>query len=262
MEYRTKNDYEVLRFESIDSTNTEAKRQVKAGRRNTALYIADTQTNGRGRLGRSFYCDSGTGVYMSVCYYTENAIADALGITCAASVVVRNAILHNTGKATDVKWVNDLYYKGKKVCGILCEAMPCPEGRGGHFVIVGIGINVRKSRFPDELSDIAGSLDSECDTDVLIIEIADGILHYAKNPDDRSYMRDYRDHSMVLHKSVRCQRGDECIVGTVLDITDSGALILQTEDQGTVLIDSGEVSLRVIESNVPASLKGSLPKGS
>ncbi len=247
MEYRTKNDYEIIRFNSIDSTNTEAKRQIRAGRRNATLYIAKTQTDGRGRLGRSFYSDSQTGVYMTLCCYTEKPIADAVGITCAASVVVRNAILQITGRATDIKWVNDLYYKGKKVCGILCEAIPCPEGKGGHFVIVGIGINLRKSRFPDELLDIAGSLESDCDANALIFEIADGVLHHAKNPDDRSYMRDYRDHSMVLHKSVRAVRGEEVILGTVLDITDSGALIIATDRQERILLDSGEVTLRVIE---------------
>ena len=242
-----KYDCEIVRYDSIDSTNTEATRQILQGRRNTALYIAKTQTNGRGRLGRSFYCDSRTGVYMTLCYYTEKAITDALGITCAASVVVRNAILRHTRKETEIKWVNDLYYHGKKVCGILCEAMPCPEGKGGYFVIVGVGINLKKCRFPDEIADIAGSLESDCNADALIFEIADSILYHAKNPDDHSYMRDYRDHSMVLQKSVRATRGDTVILGTVTDITDSGALVVQTDDRHTIILDSGEVTLRVIE---------------
>ncbi len=239
------NSYQMICFDSIDSTNAEAKRRILSGHYATSLYVAKTQTSGKGRLGRSFFSASDKGIYMTLAYYTDTALQDAVSITCAASVAVRNALLFHTGKSCDIKWVNDLYYKGKKVCGILCEAMPASD-QTGHFIIVGIGINLSTEDFPAELSEIAGSLGTDCDKSLLIRDIANSLLHYAKNPDDRSYMHNYREYSMVLEKKVRATRGEEVMFGTVTEITDNGALVLVTDKGKKVRLDSGEVSLRVI----------------
>ena len=241
----TEKAYRIMHFDSIDSTSAEAKRQILSGNYDTMLYVARTQTGGMGRLGRSFASPYDNGVYMTLAYYTEWDMQTAVSITSAAAVVVRNCLYRHTNKKTEIKWVNDLYYKGKKVCGILCQTLPSVNSQKGMFVMVGIGINLGYSEFPMELSEIAGSLQSDCDRDALILDIADGLLGHAKNPDDRSYMRDYREYSMVLGKDVICTRADESYTARVLAICDDGALLLQLQDGSNIILDSGEVSLRL-----------------
>lgn len=229
-------------FDEIDSTNTEAKRMVSGGFLGDALLVAHSQTAGRGRMGRSFYSPNGTGAYFSILHTLHAPLCDAVAITSAASVAVMRAIRALTGIQTQIKWVNDLYYNEKKVCGILTEAVSA--GKRTH-VIVGIGINLDTADFPEELSGIAGSLNTKIDPAALIAQIYGEIAHYLQDPSSREWLDDYRAHSMVLGRRVTWIEAERARTGVAEAIDGDGALLIRDEKNDLVRLHTGEISLRL-----------------
>lgn len=229
-------------FDEIDSTNTEAKRMVSGGFLGDALLVAHSQTAGRGRMGRSFYSPNGTGAYFSILHTLHAPLCDAVAITSAASVAVMRAIRALTGIQTQIKWVNDLYYNEKKVCGILTEAVSAGEHT---HVIVGIGINLDTADFPEELSGIAGSLNAKIDPAVLIAKIYGEIAHYLQDPSSREWLDDYRAHSMVLGRRVTWIEAERARTGVAEAIDGDGALLIRDEKNNLVRLHTGEISLRL-----------------
>ena len=228
-------------FDEIDSTNTQAKRMVQEGFSGDALLVAHTQTAGRGRMGRSFYSPNSTGAYFSILHTLDAPLCDAVAITSAAAVAVMRAIRRLSSLQTEIKWVNDLYYNGKKVCGILTEA--ASTGEGTH-VIVGIGINLETADFPEELTAIAGSLGTQIDANELIAQIYCEIAHYLKNPGNREWLADYRAHSCVLGRRVAWTAGESTRIGIAESIDGDGALMIRTAENELVRLHTGEISLR------------------
>jgi len=143
---------DFIYFDEIDSTNTFLKNNIGE---NMPVAAADSQTAGRGRLGRSFF--SRGGVYFSIPYVFSTDEKYASFLTLAASLAVRQSIFELTGAETLIKWPNDIYLDGCKICGILCESVV-----SGHTitVIAGIGVNIGNVRFPDDIKNRAGSLES------------------------------------------------------------------------------------------------------
>lgn len=229
-------------FDEIDSTNTEAKRMVSGGFLGDALLVAHSQTAGRGRMGRSFYSPNGTGAYFSILHTLRAPLCDAVAITSAASVAVMRAIRALTGIQTQIKWVNDLYYNEKKVCGILTEAVSAGEHT---HVIVGIGINLDTADFPEELSGIAGSLDAKIDPATLIAQIYGEIALYLQDPSKRDWLDDYRAHSMVLGRRVTWIEAERARTGVAEAIDGDGALLIRDEKNDLVRLHTGEISLRL-----------------
>ena len=230
-------------FDEIDSTNTEAKRMVAGGFRGDALLVAHSQTAGRGRMGRSFFSPARTGAYFSILHTIQAPLCDAVAITSAASVAVMRAIRTLTGIQTEIKWVNDLYYNKKKVCGILTEAVSAEDGT---HVIVGIGINLSTADFPAELSGIAGSLDTLADASALISEIYCQIAPYLQAPNKREWLDDYRTHSIVIGKRVAWTDAQNTNMGIAESIDEDGALLVRNEQNEIVRLHTGEISLRPI----------------
>ena len=150
-------------WEEIDSTNNIAKSESDAD--TPALYIARTQTGGRGRLGRSFHSPADTGLYMTVAYTTNRPLSEAVRVTAAAAVAAASAIEALTKITPSVKWVNDLYLHGAKVGGILTEAVTRPDG--AHRMVVGLGINLTTATFPEGLRAPATSLFSPCQAEAV-----------------------------------------------------------------------------------------------
>lgn len=230
----------VLVYPSIDSTNLEAKRRALSGE-GQALIVAKAQTAGRGRLGRSFYSPDATGVYFSVLHTVTAPLSDAVSVTSAAAVAVMRAIKRVCGVQTEIKWVNDLYLDGKKVCGILAESVPV---EGGIGIVVGVGINLRDADFPDTLADIAGALHTNVSRVELIAAVCRELLPYLKEPTDRSWLDDYRHHSFVLGHPITWIRGNECFEGVALDIDGDGGLIVRDRLGVVQTLSSGEISVR------------------
>ena len=238
------NSITVRVFDEIDSTNTEAKRMALDGFSGEALLVAHSQTAGRGRMGRSFYSPEQTGVYFSILHTLSTPLCDAVAITSATSVAVMRAIRTLAGIQTNIKWVNDLYYNGKKVCGILTEAMSVGEST---HVIVGVGINLDTADFPEELQAIAGSLNAQIDATKLIAEIYRQISFYLKDSSNREWLEDYRKHSMVLGRRVSWGDAEALQIGVAEAIDEDGALIIRDEKNDLVRLHTGEISIRPIE---------------
>ena len=234
---------QVRLFEEIDSTNAEARRSLINGEEGCILYLANRQTAGRGRLGRSFHSPE-TGVYLSLLFPLTSSLPSAVSVTCAASVAVMHAIRSVTGIQTEIKWVNDLYLQGKKVCGILTEAVTI-----GHrtALIVGIGINLRTSEFPPELCGIAGSLEADnASKEALVIALLQELIPFLQSPEDHRWLADYRRFSCVLGKPVTWVENGVASNGVAIGIDGDGALTLQTDNGKLQTLRTGEISLRLL----------------
>ncbi len=235
-------------YDIIDSTNDEAKRQWKEYRKAPCLFVSDEQTQGRGRRGRSFYSPKGTGVYMSLLLQPETGLENAVHITTATAVIVAKVLQEFTGMEIGIKWVNDLYFGDKKICGILTEAVLDPDKNVPPAVVVGIGINLCTTVFPDELKQIAGGLGetgAEIDVNALVAAITDKMMEFALNMQDCSYVDDYRKMSIVLGKEIRYNDGDALISARALDIDEEGGLMVEQEDGSVKVLKTGEISVRL-----------------
>ena len=234
----------VYAFDEIDSTNTEAKRMVADGFCGDAIITAKMQTAGRGRMGRSFFSPAQTGAYFSILHTLNTPLCDAVAITSAAAVAVMRAIRTLTGIQTKIKWVNDLYYNDRKVCGILTEAVSVSER---SHVIVGIGINLDTKDFPSELADVAGSLNSHVDAALLIAEVWRELSVYLNTPTDHTWITDYRAHSLVLGNPVTWVANGISHEGIAVSIDEDGALIVRDECGESTRLHTGEISLKPLK---------------
>ena len=231
--------------DEIDSTNTRARHLAQNGAAHGTAVIADLQTAGRGRFDRKFHSPAGTGVYMSV-ILRENLSAEGIGLlTPMAAVAVARAIRTVAGLEAQIKWVNDVYLNGKKVCGILCESA-LREGKP-EYVVIGIGVNAGAAEFPEELRGIATSIQNESGRAVsrsrLIAEILNEMDVLAEDP--QSCMEEYRARSSVLGKRVTVYRGADVFEADAVAIDDAGNLIVRAAD-GLQTLCSGEISVRAV----------------
>ncbi len=246
-EYRSTDIYV---YDTIDSTNDEAKRQWKENKKAPCLFVSDEQTGGRGRRGRSFYSPKGTGVYMSLLLQPTTGLEDSVHITTATAVIVAKVLKECTGAEVGIKWVNDLYLKDKKICGILTEAIMEPNLTEHPAVVVGIGINLSTEVFPEELKEIAGGLGAygaTADINRLVAGITNSLLAFAENMQDCSYVEDYRKLSVVLGKEIRYNDGDALISARALDIDSEGGLMVERKDGSVKVLKTGEITVRLVE---------------
>ena len=237
----------VVCLASVDSTNTYAKDLALSGAGHGTLVVADQQTAGRGRRGRSFFSPAGTGLYMSLILRPCVELDRFQAVTVAAAVAVCRTVEALTHCRPRIKWVNDLFMIGpdgaeRKVCGILTEAVSDVESGAVESVIVGIGLNVSTREFAPELRTIAGSLFPKgvC-RNRLAAGIAERLMDYQGRLGDPGLIREYRERSLLLGRDVRYLRdGLECR-GRALDIDEQGSLVLRDEAGETVVLRSGEV---------------------
>ena len=286
-------------FKTIDSTNTEAKRKLSCADADRqalhgAVFIAEHQSAGRGRMGRSFYSPERSGIYLSIVYVPDDGKSDAytqnkppepengkdsttgaaqsaraqapdtsLLTALAASAVCR--ALDCFGVQSQIKWVNDIFVRGKKVCGILTEGIVNMERRTVDAVVVGIGINVKtgKDGFPEELRHIAGSLIPEQDkktlpsapaaaaSATLVIdrnELAAAVISellgaFSGNTPFVTLMQEYKKRSLILGKKICVASEQGEYTALAVDITDEAHLIVETENKEQKELLSGEVRI-------------------
>lgn len=238
---------ELAVYDVIDSTNNAAKLLAKNGAPHGAAVVAKQQTAGKGRLGRGFYSPEGSGIYMTVILRPQMGVEESLLVTPAAAVAVSDAILQETGLEVKIKWVNDLYCGGRKLCGILAESAVGQDGRL-DYIVVGIGINVTTDSFPAELCDKATSLSSVCkqtpDSNRLIAAVLNHFDKIYGQLHKRTFMELYRSRSCVIGKQVSVLGGTDMESVTVLDIDSNANLIVETQSGVRKAIGSGEVSLK------------------
>ncbi|MBQ8254037.1 MAG: biotin--[Clostridia bacterium] len=230
-------------FDTLPSTNAFLKEKCKNGAPNLYPVVADNQSSGRGRLGRSFHSEIG-GLYMSF-LLREFGSADMMGITAAAGVSVAEAIEKIYGVSCGIKWVNDLIYNGKKVCGILAEGVISDDGII-NGVVVGIGVNITEptAGFPDEIKDIAGAI-----TDRYSLEKRNELIKAILERFDRNHassdlIEKYRGRSTVIGKDVRVITPNEAYNAKAIEIDDTFGLVIMTEDGKRKTLRSGEISIR------------------
>lgn len=233
----------VTVLEETDSTNTEARRRILAGATEPHFLFAETQSAGRGRMGRSFYSPRGTGIYLTLSFPAPKGGGDPLPITTAAAVATHRAIFRATGISTGIKWVNDLIYKDRKVAGILAESMISEDTR---YVILGVGINLSTEEFPEELSGVAGSL-TQASVGLRNRLAAALCTEWERLTDPlagEDWLAEYRAHSTVLGKRIVYTENGVRHEAEAMGIDQRGGLCVRHADGSERTLSSGEISLR------------------
>jgi len=233
-------DLDVIVYEEIDSTNTEAKRLITDSNLRKACLIANRQTSGRGRVGHAFFSPKETGIYMSY-VFTPNSLEKAYKSTAKACVCVRRAIMELYGLNPGIKWVNDIYLDNKKICGILTEAVTTGVNKGS--VVVGIGINFLEHELSDELKPIVGFLPKKetVTRNILIAKIISNLEKELNCLDDDSYIEEYKSASILIGEDISYVEGNEKKYGHVIDIDNEAGLVIKESDGNTKTLRNGEV---------------------
>lgn len=242
---------------SVDSTNNVLKSYAGAGVCDDMVLIAEEQTAGRGRMGRSFLSPAGTGIYMSFLLHPNVPIAEASGLTTLAVTAEAEAIEKVTGNSVDIKWVNDVWMRGKKVSGILTEGVGSMEDGKTEYVVVGIGFNIYepKEGFAPEIKDVAGAIISdgivrENLKNQLASEFIKAFMKYYKLFPAREYIDEYRKRCFVIGRDVELVGADhEKILDRshahVLGVDDHCHLIVRYPDGTEDVLSSGEISIKL-----------------
>lgn len=254
-------------FDSIDSTNHLAKKMALAGAPHGTVVLAEEQTQGRGRLGRSFYSPKGSGLYMSLLLRPQGTSSTAILTTTAAAVAVCRALASTLGIEAKIKWVNDIYLGGRKVCGILTEGITNFETGTIESLVLGIGINVFQSNegFPDEIRDTAGTLKGGIEQNQpplqplpqnpaqhlsrnrLAAAVILETMSLCANLQPGSFLPEYKARSLVLDKEIKVFQGPEPYTAKAIGIDDQGGLIVQKPDGTIAVLNTGEITIRPLD---------------
>lgn len=242
--------YKIEYFDEIDSTNTYLCSLAKKGGKDGTAVIARRQTAGRGRQGRSFYSPDSTGLYMSVIFRRKIGIEAALMLTPAVAAAVAQALERISGRNMGIKWVNDIFLDGKKLCGILVESKLDFATECLDYAVIGIGINLFEPAggFPEEIKKTAAALFpnySEEKRAEVTFALLDSLKDILDRLPDCGFMEEYRRRSVLIGREVDVLRNNEVYRAKVIGIDDTAKLIVVSEDRGEELLDSGEVRVKL-----------------
>ena len=238
---------DIIILDTVDSTNNVAKQLAMQGCADKTLVIAEKQTQGRGRMGRSFISNEDNGIYMSLVLRPDMHISDSIYITVMCAVAVSEAIEELCNVNCSIKWVNDIYIGDKKVCGILTEAAQLTDKL--DYAVVGIGVNVTepKGGFNDEIKDIATALyEKNAPVGIknrLIAKILERFFHYYSNIKDKSFISKYREKSNLIGKCDDIYRGNEIITGICVDIDENANLVIEKNGE-YLTFNSGDARVK------------------
>ena len=254
-------DLHISCFETITSTNSVARLMV--GGKLPCLITANAQTSGRGRRGKTFYSPHGVGLYFSLVFPWEREESAAL-VTTMAAVAVCRVLENEIGIVADIKWVNDIFLDGKKIGGILTEAIPVFDSENEKAIVLGIGINLERPEggYPAELQERAGALSDVLDrsnvsTDmtavfvdeqgnlvfnrsVLIAMMINELTKIVRALPNRDYLNEYRERCFIIGKEIFLDDGRAIVPS---GISDDGALMYRDENGQNRELISGEVIL-------------------
>lgn len=241
---------QIHRLDTVGSTNTVARELARQGAPHGTVVLAQQQTGGRGRLGRSFSSPRGLGIYCSVVLRYEVPPQALFLLTPVMAEAARRAVVQATGLEPQVKWINDLVLEGRKLCGILTE-LGMTGDRLDH-VVVGIGINCNQQAddFPPQLRSVAISLAQALGHPVDRSQVEEALLTQVRAAAEefllapRNWMEPYRAHCITIGKDVQLIRGEEVRLAHVDDMDEQGALLVTLADGTRETVFSGEVSVR------------------
>ncbi len=242
--------FDIKIYDTLASTNTLAKQLSDEGANEFTVIIAREQSDGKGRLGRSFHSARG-GLYMSIILRPHINISDTPLITVAAAVAVSRAVDNVCAVNTGIKWVNDIFLGDKKICGILTQGAVNIENNTTDYVVLGIGLNISKPEndFPEELRNIAGSIYeapvSSTLQNKLIAEILNQFFCIYKNLHNSHFIEEYRKRSIIIGKEVLCVGDGGEYFATVKGIDNNAHLIITDKNGKTKRLSSGEVRIKI-----------------
>jgi BirA family biotin operon repressor/biotin-[acetyl-CoA-carboxylase] ligase len=238
----------VYHFFKTDSTNRVAMELGYAGEPEGAVILAEEQTAGRGRSGRSWHSERGAGLYVTLLLRPRLSPVQAPLLTMLAGLSAHSAIQAQTGLSAELKWPNDILMDGKKVGGILTEMHAEPTQV--RFVIVGIGINTNQEKFPGDIASVATSLRKESGRTHSRLELLVRLLNEFESDYNRflregaRYVVDRfeRVSSFASGKRVRVETGFETYFGTTAGLTSDGLLQVKREEGPVTMVVAGDVT--------------------
>lgn len=241
----------VMCLDSVDSTNNKIRDLALSGAPDGQLVIANEQYNGRGRRGRDFVSPKDKGVYLSMLFRPDSLPADIVEITAWTAVAVNNAIQSVCGMRAGIKWVNDLIFNQRKVCGILTEMSVESESGYVQYIIIGIGMNVNEveTDFPQELRDTATSLSMETNAEYARAQLAAEIikeldaLRSAWPQEKQSFLELYKRDNITIGKEISIVRSSEIKEGMAVSIGEDFSLNVCYKDGSRENLSSGEISI-------------------
>jgi BirA family biotin operon repressor/biotin-[acetyl-CoA-carboxylase] ligase len=256
---------QILRFESLPSTNTEAVKRAIEGAAEGLCVVAGEQTAGRGRLQRQWLSPKDAGLYFSIVLRPRLEQASWPLLTLLAAVAVHDALRETRALTTDIKWPNDILANEKKLCGILAETV---ETKLGRAVIVGIGINLRDRSFPAELESVATSVEActgqRPNLEVVLVALVRSLgkhylaLHDSNGP--AAIVREWCARSSYAQaKRVRVGEADEGFVGTTRGLERDGALRVETDAGELRIVRAGDVTSLRASEDLPEAAGASPP---
>lgn len=239
-------------YESVDSTNTLAKTMAASGAPSGTVLIADRQTAGRGRMGRSFLSPGGMGVYFSLILRPSCPAASLMHLTCAAAAAACDGVENAFGFRPKIKWTNDLVYGQKKLAGILTELALDPKTGMVDYAVIGIGVNCRQSPedFDPSIRSIACSARMITGDDVererLCVELVRAFFSLDQSLLTRkdAIMERYRWDCITIGQHISILQGTQIRHAFATGITGDGALEVTYDDGSSGTVTSGEVSIR------------------
>lgn len=236
-------------YPTLPSTNLLAADRAEKGEREGLVIVAETQTDGRGRRGRSFCSPDQTGLYMSVLMRPAVNAETALSVTTAAAVAVCRAIERVSPQKAQIKWVNDVFCGGKKVCGILTQGGFTQSAAQPSYIVLGIGINVcrPKDGFPKDIEHIASSVfddatDRRADVAAAVL---DEFFALYRTLENGGFVQEYRDRSLIVGRDVTVITPVGERPATALAVDEACRLCVRYENGEEATLSSGDVSIRV-----------------
>jgi len=249
-EYPWKEQFHWL--EETNSTNDQLKALARKGAPHGTVLIADRQTGGHGRMGRSFLSPGGVGIYFSILLRPQCSPGELMHLTCATAVAMCDAVEQAAGFRPGIKWTNDLVYQKRKLGGILTELGLSPKG-GVDYVIIGIGINCcqQEADFAEDIRCLAGSLSMATGKKIDRAKVAAAMMDALFRMDQillsekQRILEQYRKDCITIGQDVSLLRlGEQVRHGKAVGMDDDGALLVQFPDEHVETVNSGEVSVR------------------
>lgn len=237
--------FQLLLLESTTSTNDVAKEQLKKGMATPFVVATNKQTAGRGRLGRSFYSELAHGLYFSLAFQPGTLKMEEIPLyTILAAAALVETLEEMTDKSLSIKWVNDIFYKGRKISGILSEMVSADE----LGVVVGIGINFAGdfSQTPQDIQEVAGTLFGKeappsFNQNAFLRAFIERFMHYHQEFEEKAFMEVYEKHLLGVGKKIHYVLQNQKYEGTILGINQQGHLEVQNSDGTLETLYSQEV---------------------
>ncbi|MBE7039863.1 MAG: biotin--[acetyl-CoA-carboxylase] ligase [Ruminococcaceae bacterium] len=250
---KSKDFYDIEMFDVLESTNSTLKSMAKSGEKEGKVIVAQRQTKGRGKMNREFFSPEGSGIYMSILLKPDIEIDKAVLLTAMTAVAVAETIENVSGVEAKIKWVNDIYCKGKKVCGILTESGLELYSKKVSYSVIGIGINLIEAEtgFPSEISNIAGTVYERNEYKdesraQIIAGILESIYNYYLEFSKGRYKEKYKSRSNLLGKEIIVTSGESIKKAIATNIDDDCRLVVKYDDGNQEALLSGDVSVKAV----------------